>query len=638
MVPEIGHYCLVMALCLAVVQAIAPMWGSFNLKAPWMILGKSTAYGQFLFIAISFFTLAYALVVNDFSVAYVAQNSNSHLPVLYRFCATWGAHEGSLLLWVFVLALWSALVSAFSRQMPLIMTARVLSILAIISIGFLLFMLTTSDPFQRILPEIPLDGRDLNPLLQDPGLSIHPPMLYMGYVGFSVAFAFAITALISGKFDASWARFARPWTLVAWSFLTLGITLGSWWAYRVLGWGGWWFWDPVENASFLPWLSGTALIHSLIVASNRNVFKAWTVLLAVCTFSLSLMGTFLVRSGILVSVHAFALDPTRGAFMLYFIAFIVGGSLALYAWRGHTIQNSGLFQMWSRETFLLTNNVLLTTAMLTVLLGTLYPLIIDSLGFGKLSVGPPYFNAVFIPLMIPVLFLMGIGPALEWQESKVSLVMKRFKYSLPLCFVLAILLPPMITGQFSFAVMLGLLLAFWVILATLQNSLMPKNKCKPRNKFGMLLAHIGFGISVIGIVISSAYSVQRDIRMQPQDSLQIGPYHIHFNHVITYKGPNYSAYKAEFLVADKHAKEILMPELRVYTVQKMAMPKTAIRARPFHDLYIALGEELDKGAWSMRVYYKPFVRWIWLGGIMMMIGGLISAFQVTIRRKSKSMT
>lgn len=628
MVPELGHYALIMALCLALAQAIVPMWGTFNNRANWISAAKPLCYGQFLFIFLSFSLLAAALLTNDFSVNYVAINSNSHLPWIYRLCATWGAHEGSLLLWVLILSLWTVLVATLSKALPAEIRSRVISILGMISVGFLLFILLTSNPFARILPDFPVDGRDLNPLLQDPGLAIHPPMLYMGYVGFSVAFAFAITALISGRFDASFARWARPWTLVAWSFLTLGITLGSWWAYRVLGWGGWWFWDPVENASFLPWLSGTALIHSLLVAQKRETFKAWTILLAVCTFSLSLMGTFLVRSGVLVSVHAFAVDPARGAFMLYFIATVVGGSLALYAWRGHTLRNSGIFQIFSKETMLLTNNVLLTSAMLTVLLGTLYPLIIDSLGLGKLSVGPPYFNMVFMPLMVPVLFLMAIGPAIHWQNYKASLIVARFKYTLLASLVLALFLPLILTGSFSISVVLGLLLAFWVIIATLQNSfsVKPTTTLQTKLKRGMLIAHLGFAITVIGVVLSSHYSVQRDVSMTVNEDMQVGPYSVHFLSVMPIQGPNYTGFQGNFLVST-HPQKIffLQPQLRLFTVQKMALTKTAIKARPFDDLYIALAENLPNNAWSIRVYYKPFVRWIWVGGLIMMIGGLVAA-------------
>jgi cytochrome c-type biogenesis protein CcmF len=627
MLPEVGHYSLILALSLSLIQAVLPLWGSFNQTPPWLNLAKSTAFGQFFFITQSFVILIYSLLINDFSVAYVAQNSNTHLLPLYRFCAAWGAHEGSLLLWTFILSFWAVLIVLFSRNLPLVMLGRVLAVMAMIGTGFLLLLLTTSNPFQRILSNVPLEGRDLNPLLQDPGLATHPPMLYMGYVGFSVAFAFAITALISGKFDSSWARFARPWTLVAWSFLTLGITLGSWWAYRVLGWGGWWFWDPVENASFLPWLAGTALIHSLIVAEKRNSFKAWTILLAVCTFSLSLMGTFLVRSGILISVHTFALDSARGAFILYFLAIVVGGSLTLYACRGHTIQNSGLFQFWSRETMLLTNNVLLTTCMLTVLLGTLYPLVIDALGLGKLSVGPPYFNTVFIPVMIPLLFLMGIGPALNWKNAKLYLVIKRFKYTFPACILMAIFLPVLLTGEFQLQVVIGLLLAFWVIVATIQNSHYHLLSTFSSLQFGMLLAHTGFAISVIGIIISSAYSIQRDVSMRPSDRLYIGPYIVQFDSIRYDEGVHYSTYKGHFLIKRHQKITSLQPELRIFKTQETALTKTAIQARAFHDLYIALGEKLKGDTWSLRVYYKPFIRWIWLGGFMMMLGGIAAAFK-----------
>lgn len=646
MIPELGHFALILALCLAVVQAIVPLRGSFTHNSALVSLANFTAYGQFLFIMISFSILMYAFIINDFSLAYVAQNSNTKLPLLYRLCAVWGAHEGSLLLWVFILSIWGVLVACFNKAIPREMVARVLSIMALISIGFLLFLLTTSNPFARILPNIPLQGRDLNPLLQDPGLAIHPPMLYVGYVGFAVPFAFAVAALISGKFDAAWARFGRPWTLIAWSFLTFGITLGSWWAYRVLGWGGWWFWDPVENASFLPWLSGTALIHSLLVAEKRNTFKAWTILLAVCTFSLSLMGTFLVRSGILVSVHSFAVDPARGSFMLYFLTIVVGGSLALYAWRGHTIKNSGVFQFWSRETMLLSNNMLLITATLTVLLGTLYPLIIEGLGLGKLSVGPPYFNAVFLPLMTPVLFLMGIGPALHWQNSKLSLIVPRFKYSLALSLIVAALLPLLLFKSLNFQVLLGLFLGFWVIFATIQANSFSVVKAKKRflafkmntRRLGMLLAHLGFALAVIGITITTANSVQQDIRLNPNDTISIGPYKIVFNKVSQYQGPNYAAYKGDFSIEKGRKIDHLQPELRVYQAQSMSIAKTAIKVRPLHDLYIALGEPLAGGAWSMRVYYKPFVRFIWLGGLMMMVGAIVAAIRLRPLNKLESVT
>lgn len=626
MIPELGHYSLILALCLALIQASVPLWGTYLDKASWVKVAQSSSYGQLFFVILSFTFLVYAFVTNDFSVSYVAMNSNTSLPLIYRICATWGAHEGSLLLWLLILCVWMSLVAWRAGNLPIVMSTRVLSILAFVSIGFLLFLLITSNPFARLLPNVPIQGRDLNPLLQDPGLAIHPPMLYMGYVGFAVPFAFALATLVTGRFDAAWARWARPWTLLAWSFLTLGITLGSWWAYRVLGWGGWWFWDPVENASFLPWLSGTALLHSLLVAQKRDTFKAWTILLAVCTFSLSLMGTFLVRSGILVSVHAFALDPARGSFMLYFLACIVGGSLALYAWRGHKIENSGVFQLWSRETFLLTNNVLLTTCTVTVLLGTVYPLVIDALGFGKLSVGPPYFNAVFTPLMVPVLFLMAIAPAIRWQKGTFSIAVSQFRFSLLGALGLALILPIVFTGKVNLSVFIGLALALWVIIATLQHGVLTPATSKGLFlRRGMLLAHLGFAISVIGIVLSTAYSDLRDVRMQPYDNIKIGPYQVHFSEVVRLQGPNYKGYEGHFLAAAGKKFTTLKPQLRIFDAQKMALTKTAIVAKPLHDLYIALADPVEQGAWSVRIYYKPFVRWIWFGGLLMMLGGLIAA-------------
>lgn len=632
MIPELGLYCLIVALCLALVQFIVPLLGSYLNKPSWVSLASSVSVGQFVFIASSFILLAYLFLANDFSVAYVAQNSNTHLPMIYRFCAVWGAHEGSLLLWVLILSFWTLLVSCCSKQLPLMVKGRVLAILALISVGFLVFLLFTSNPFARLLPDVPLQGRDLNPLLQDPGLAIHPPMLYMGYVGFAVVFAFAISALLSGQFDANWARWARPWTLMAWSFLTFGITLGSWWAYRVLGWGGWWFWDPVENASFLPWLSGTALVHSLLVVQKRESFKAWTILLAVCTFSLSLIGTFLVRSGILISVHAFATDPARGAYMLYFLLVIIGGSLLLYAWRGHSIHNSGFFHFWSRETLLLTNNVLLATCTITVLLGTLYPLMIEILGLGKLSVGPPYFNSVFIPMMIPLLFLMAIAPAVHWKQSSIQLVVKRFKVTLLVAFLLALTLPLILTGQVILKVILGLFLGFWVMIATVQQSI-HEQRLKPLSKnhwrrWGMLFAHVGFAFSAVGIVLSSAYRIENDTLIKPHENIKIGPYNVSLLTTKTQEGPNYRAYVAQFLASrGQHHPFLLEPELRVYHVQKIAQTKTAIKVSPFSDLYIALGNALEEGAWSVRLYYKPFVRFIWLGGILMAIGGMVAAIQ-----------
>lgn len=630
MIPELGHYALFLALGLAVIQSFAPWRG----LASGYRLTIFTAWGQCLFAGLSFASLAFALLTNDFSVAYVARNSNSHLPAVYRFCALWGAHEGSLLLWVFILTMWMAAVTLFSRGLPAQIKGKVLAVMAVIACGFYLFLLTTSNPFLRLIPDIPIDGADLNPILQDPGLAVHPPILYMGYVGFAVPFAFAITALLSGQLDAQWARWSRPWTTIAWSFLTLGIVLGSAWAYRELGWGGWWFWDPVENASFLPWLAGTALIHSLAVTEKRQVFKAWTILLAVCAFSLSLLGTFLVRSGVLVSVHSFASDPGRGLFMLGFLMFVIGGSLIIYAWRGRRLAVSGEFGLASRETMLLANNILLFVAMLTVLLGTLYPLIIDALHLGKLSVGAPYFNHVFGPLMAPVFILMAIAPLFNWRHTQVNhLKVKMITYLVVVC-GLAFALPVLIGFKLTLGIFAGIALAFWVILWSLHHGINRNSRLKlPRltaSQWAMLIAHTGVGITLLGIVCSTAYSVQRDVSMHQGDFVEVGPYQFQLRQTMNFKGPNFEGLQATVMVY-RHQRlfKVLYPEQRFFPVSETATSKAAIDVGIFRDLYVALGTSLPDGAWSLRIYYKPFVRWIWAGGIMMAIGGLLA---VTDRR------
>lgn len=630
MLPELGHFALILALCLAVMQCSLPLLGASLNKPIWMQIARPAAYGQCLFIGFAFFALAYAFISNDFSVEYVAENSNTQLPAIYRFCAVWGAHEGSLLLWVFILSLWTAAVAYFSRSLPLPTIARVLAVLGFISIGFLLFLLLTSNPFARLLTEIPANGLDLNPLLQDPGLVIHPPMLYMGYVGFSVAFAFAIAALISGRLDAAWARWSKPWTLVAWCFLTFGIVLGSWWAYRELGWGGWWFWDPVENASFLPWLVGTALIHSLAVTEKRDAFKAWTVLLAIFAFSLSLLGTFLVRSGVLISVHSFAVDPLRGVFMLVFLLIVIGASLTLYAWRMHTVRREIAFGVFARESFLLANNLLLMAAMLTILLGTLYPLILDTLGLEKVSVGPPYFNIVFMPFMICIMFLMGIAPLSRWRNTEGQLIIKKLGWIFLVSVGLALLLPWLMADNLSVGVIVGLALAFWIILATLE-SLFKKTeyfftlkKLSP-SQWGMVIAHLGIAVCAIGVVLVSHYSLQKEVRVVPGDVVNVGDYQFKFFGVRNLTGPNYTGAEGGILVSkNQQAIKFLQPEQRYYTARKMALADTAIDMGIFRDLYVALGEQLDNGAWSLRIYYKPFVRWIWGGGLLMVLGGLIA--------------
>ncbi len=636
-IPELGHYALILALAFSIVQIIFPLWGVHQQILPYMRLARITAVGQAVLMSLSFAALAFAFIDNDFSLRYVAENSNSQLPLVYRFCAVWGAHEGSLLLWVYILSLWTAAVSLCSRQLPLEMLARILAVLAMISAGFYLFLLITSDPFTRILGEIPVNGLDLNPLLQDPGLVIHPPMLYMGYVGFSVAFAFVIAALLGGKLDSTWARWARPWTMVAWCFLTYGIVAGSWWAYRELGWGGWWFWDPVENASFLPWLAGTALIHSLIITEKRNAFKAWTAFLAICCFSLSLLGTFLVRSGVLISVHAFAVDPKRGEFLLAFLMLVIGASLALYALRARYLKTTlHYFSLDSREAMLLSNNIILFVAMLTVLLGTLYPLLMDELGLAKISVGYPYFNAVFVPLMIPLFFLMGIGPLCHWQKTQKSLLRHLFKMFVFVS-LLATALPWLVGVKMHFMVVVMLALSFWIAFNAFSTSIAYADKrLKLRslklNQWAMIVAHLGVAVTIIGITLSLSYSQQRNLSMEVGDQVRVGPYQLQLQALNELQGPNYHGVTAVIGVKESDQwVDVLHPQQRIYTVGKVAKAKTDIRATLFSDLYVALGTPLGKNAWSMRVYYKPFVRWIWAGGLMMMLGGLLSLFNKRLR-------
>jgi cytochrome c-type biogenesis protein CcmF len=642
MIPELGHFALIVALCIAVVQAIVPMAGSLRGDAGWMAVARPAAQGQFVFVALAFGCLAWSFVNNDFSVLNVASNSNTQLPVQYRFAATWGSHEGSLLLWVLMLTVWMVAVTVFSRQLPREMLARVLAVMAMISIGFLTFMLFTSNPFERLLPAAP-DGRDLNPLLQDPGMVIHPPMLYMGYVGMSVVFAFAIAALISGRLDAAWARWSRPWTTMAWAFLTVGICLGSGWAYYELGWGGWWFWDPVENASFMPWLVGTALVHSLAVTEKRGGFKIWTVLLAILAFSLSLLGTFLVRSGVITSVHAFATDPARGIFILAFLAVVIGASLALFAWRAPRVGLGGKFELVSRESMLLTNNVLLVVAAGAVLLGTLYPLFLDALGLGKISVGPPYFDAVFAPLMAPALFLMGVGPIAKWKQASLPDLAGRLKWAAAVAVVTAVAVP-FLMGRWSLVTALGLLLALWIAVAGVANLLERLKQLKassnpalgarlrslPRGYWGMLVAHLGVAVFLVGVTMVRSYETEKDVRMMVGDTVQVGGYTFRLEGLDQIKGPNYDSTRGHVQVLRNGEKVVLLhPEKRVYAVQQMPMTEAAIDSGLTRDLYVSLGEPVGDGAWVVRVYHKPFVDWIWAGCFLMAIGGVIA---VTDRR------
>ncbi|NCF10322.1 MAG: heme lyase CcmF/NrfE family subunit [Gammaproteobacteria bacterium] len=631
MVPELGHFALIIALCVAIIMAAVPLAGTVWRVPGWVALARPAAGAQFLFLALAFAALAWSFVENDFSVAYVAQNSNSALPLQYRISAVWGGHEGSLLLWGLILGTWTFAVALFSRGLPDPMVARVISVMGMVSIGFLLFMLLTSNPFDRLVPPAP-DGRDLNPLLQDPGLIFHPPMLYMGYVGFSVAFAFAIAALIEGRLDATWARWSRPWTIVAWVFMTFGIALGSWWAYYELGWGGWWFWDPVENASFMPWLVGTALIHSLAVSEKRNTFKNWTVLLAIFAFSLSLLGTFLVRSGVLTSVHAFASDPARGVFILAFLLLVIGGSLTLFAWRAPGVRSTGHFQLFSRETVMLSGNVLLVVAMGAVLLGTLYPLALDAFDLGKISVGPPYFNAVFVPLMAPLLFIMGFGPQLRWKQDDVNTQVRRFRYVLAVSVVAGILIPLVAYGSVTPGVGLGIALACWVvggIAVDLGRRVRSARGLRgvSNSYWGMTTAHTGLAVVTVGIVLTSAYSTERDVRMAPGDSLELAGYTFTFDSVDEVQGPNYASNFGHFTVSSADGDVIakLNPEKRIYRVQTMPMTEAGIDGGLFRDLFVAMGEPLGDGAWAVRIYHKPFIFWLWLGATLMGLGGILAA-------------
>jgi cytochrome c-type biogenesis protein CcmF len=643
MTPELGHLALILSLLVALVQGVLPLVGAHLGKADWIALARPAAQTQFCLVALAFASLAAAFLSNDFSVSYVAQHSNSQLPPVYRFAAVWGGHEGSLLLWLLLLNGWTLAVSLFSRQLPDVMVARVIAVLGLVAAGFCLFILSTSNPFDRLLPAPP-DGRDLNPLLQDPGLIIHPPMLYMGYVGFSVAFAFAISALISGKLDAAWARWSRPWTTVAWVFLTFGIALGSYWAYYELGWGGWWFWDPVENASFMPWLVGTALIHSLAVTEKRGSFKNWTVLLAIGAFSLSLLGTFLVRSGVLTSVHAFAADPRRGIFILIFLCVVIGSSLSLFAWRAPSVGLGGTFALMSRETLLLLNNVMLVVAAGSVLLGTLYPLFIDAMGLGKLSVGPPYFNTVFVPLMMPLLFLMAVGPLANWKRADASVIASRLKVVAVVAVAAGAGLPWLI-GKWTPLVASGLLLAVWIagsVLLQVQSRLRSGNP--PLSYWGMQCAHLGIAIFVIGVTLVKGYEVEKDVRMQVGDTVEVGGYDLKLTGLDTVQGPNYEALRAQLSLSRQgKALRVLQPEKRHYNSSQMPMTETAIDTGLLRDVYVSLGEELEGGqAWAVRVYYKPFVDWIWVGCVFMALGGALAAadkrYRFKIRRQQDQTT
>jgi cytochrome c-type biogenesis protein CcmF len=644
MLPELGQLALALALILALVQTIVPLVGAQTGRVAWMSVARPAAAGQFVFVALAFAILTAAFVQQDFSVAYVAQNSNLKLPPLYRFSAVWGAHEGSLLLWVLILGVWTVLVAAFSKSLPLAFVARVLAVLGVVSVGFLAFTLFTSNPFLRHVPALP-DGNDLNPLLQDPGLIIHPPMLYMGYVGFSVAFAFAVAALIEGNVDTRWVRWSRPWTKVAWAFLTLGIALGSWWAYYELGWGGWWFWDPVENASFMPWLVGTALIHSQAITDKRGSFRGWTLLLAIFAFSLSLLGTFLVRSGVLTSVHAFASDPARGLFILVFLGLVTGGALTLYSIRAPRLaQHTGQpFAVVSRESLLLLNNLLFCAAAAMVLLGTLYPLLADAAGWGKISVGPPYFGSLFLILMLPVVLLVPFGPFSKWLRDDAGDLKRALRGAATLAGLLAaalLLYRFLVDAGVPWKGIAGAVGGAWVLAGTGAYVLRMWRDPVRRKALGygeiagMCLAHAGIGVFVIGAMLVEAGSVEKDVRLAPGETVEVGPYVVRFAKMDHYEGPNYVSDKGDFAL-ERDGAEVarLAPAKRLYASGGQVMTEASIDPGLTRDVYLALGEPIGKdGAWAVRAYYKPYVRWIWLGALMMMFGGFVAAADRRYRR------
>jgi len=635
MTPELGQFALCLALIVALVQSFFPLLGASRQNFGWMALARPAAQAQALLVAFAFGCLTYAFVANDFSVAYVAMHSNTALPLHYRIAGVWGGHEGSLLLWALMLGVWMTAVSLFSTHLPEEIVARVLGVMGLVSAGFLAFLLFTSNPFDRLLPPA-ADGRDLNPLLQDPGMVLHPPMLYMGYVGFSVAFAFAVAALLSGKLDATWARWSRPWTTVAWAFLTVGIALGSGWAYYELGWGGWWFWDPVENASFMPWLVGTALIHSLAVTEKRGAFRSWTLLLAIIAFALSLLGTFLVRSGVLTSVHAFAVDPARGVFILALFVLLIGGALVLFAWRTSRIGLGGSFELASRESALLANNVLLAVAAVSVMLGTLYPLVLDALGVGKISVGPPYFEAVFVPLMAPALFLMGVGPLARWKRTSLPELAVLLRWALGVSLALGLALP-FAFGRWSALVGCGLALAAWV--ASTAFLAWRKRPTRSRAHLGMVVAHLGVAVFVVGVTLVKGYEAERDLKMKPGDSVELAGYAFLLEDVSAADGPNYRAARARIAVSrEGKPVTVLYPERRVYTVQDMPMTEAAIDPGLTRDLYVSLGDPLEGAYWLVKVQHKPFIDWIWTGCLIMALGGLLAAsdrrYRVAARERS----
>ena len=637
MLPELGQVALILALLLACLQAVVPLAGAQRNKTSWMAVARPAAFAQLVLLLFAFVVLTIGFVTQDFSIVYVAENSNTLLPMVYRYTAVWGAHEGSLLLWTLTLAVWNAAVAEFSRELPDQVMARVMGVMGVVSVGFLAFLVFTSNPFTRLLPA-PIEGRDLNPLLQDFGMVIHPPMLYIGYVGFVVPFAFSVAALIDGHVDARWLRWTRPWTNVAWAFLTIGIALGSWWAYYELGWGGWWFWDPVENASFMPWLVGAALLHSQAVTEKRGSFRGWTLLLAIAAFSLSLMGAFLVRSGVLTSVHAFAADPSRGLFILVFLGIVIGGSLLLYVLRSPRLGGGAPFTGSSRETLLLFNNVLLTSAAGMVLLGTLYPLLADALDLGKISVGPPYFGLLFVLLMAPLVLLLPFGPLTKWQRDEPSRVLRLLGPWAVLAAVLGVIAYFMAPqGQLKTAA--GIAAAAWVALGTLRfvwTRFQVKGKRFTPEMLGMVLAHGGVAVFLVGALLVEALNVQHEVAMKPGQTIQVGRYAFRFEGVDSLRGPNYTAERGHIQVfRDDKPLVLLHPEKRAYASGGMVMTEAAIRPSLLGDVFVAVGEDLGNDAHAVRVHLKPFIRWVWLGAALMALGGFVTATDRRFRRKTE---
>jgi cytochrome c-type biogenesis protein CcmF len=627
MAPELGIFALILAFVLSISQAFFGLTGAWRGKPVWMSVARPAVTGQFVFVALAFACLVYSFVNDDFSVLYVARNSNSHLPLFYKVAALWGAHEGSLLLWILILSIWSVSVAAFSRLLPISFSSRVLGVMGLVSSGFMLFTLWTSNPFQRLIPTAE-DGADLNPVLQDFALAIHPPMLYMGYVGFSVAFAFAIAAMLEGRLDQTWAKWTRPWTIFAWLFQTIGIALGSWWAYYELGWGGWWFWDPVENASFMPWLVGTALIHSLSVTEKRGIFKSWTLLLAIFAFSLSLVGTFLVRSGVLVSVHSFATDPTRGLYILAFLVVTIGGSLTLYAWRAPKLYAPGGFQLFSREFFLLVNNVILVCVAALVLWGTLSPLLYEELGLGKISVGPPVFALMFLVPMLPLLAFLAVGMHSAWRRGKLDVAAKTLLWLLAAAALVAVAIQGLAFGTFHWVGLVGFTFGFWIIFSAVLD---PIRRWRRGLKFsgaflGMAIAHAGVGMFAIGASGVESYKIEKDVALKPGGSFAIAGYDFRFVKAADVRGPNYDAVEATVEVSrDGKPVTVLRPQKRHFWVQQTDNSQAAISVNWSRDLFVAMGNPLGEGAWSMRIQYKPLVRYIWLGALVMAVGGFMAA-------------